>query len=291
VNRGKWAKHLETLWHAEIFEVFLKTKGALFTLLKQEGLAKECAEWSYELIRKTEAVLPTEAGAPLPLKQLVWLNVATEALEKSETETKSLFDISAEVWMDWLNNNYTNENLPLIIPASQFLESYHLKQENWCSCISVNERILLTYKEKGVWPKYIQAAKVLAFSHFKLGENEIGLNYENEILTLPPFDKFIPGYKEQLVLEIVSSRITHNLIEEAQGLLTGLEASNQNESIKLAIANVQTDIYLKKDQYREAIPLLEMMHATYERQGHKEAVEAIKKQLHNVHEKLKATGS
>jgi len=234
--------------------------------------------------------LPADSSMTLPLKQLAWLNLATEALEKGDAEPNSLFDIAAEAWKAWLESDDANENLPLIIPISQFLESYYLKQEKWSACISVNERVISMYQEKEVWPKYIQAAKVLAFCHFKLDKKSEGLTYENEILSLPPFDKFMPGYKEQLTLEIISSRISHGLIAKAQELLNSLESVTENDQMKLAITNLQADIFLKQERYQEAIPLLEKMRSTYSEQGHNEAAEAIEKQIQSVREMLVETG-
>jgi len=287
LNRGKWAKHLETVWFALELDVFIRTKGALFALLKQEGLASECADWSYDIISRSIVVLPNDTKSPL--EKLAWLNLATDALEKSESEDTPLLDSGVKEWQEWLESNTTNEEVPLRISAVQFLDSYYMKNSNWESCRRVNKYANQFFREKGIWSKFIQSSQTLAHCSHKLGESDQALSYEHEMLELPPFEAQMSGYKDQLKLEIIMTRIMYDLLTEAQCLLDSMDVDEG--PMKPAITNLQSDIFFKQERYQDALPLLEQLHSIYSAQGQNDAVEAVQKQINITESKLKASSS
>jgi len=288
MNRGVWARHLETVWFAQELDVFLPAKTALFSLMKQENLANECADWAENVIGRSEWLTPNsllsgEDRQGATLKVMSWLNLVTEGLNKPNETIE--YEENANVWLLWLEEEQS-DNIPLLFTVIHYLESFYSKTSSWHACRRVNQRAISLFQLKESWSNFIQSSKSLANCYYQLGEYEQALNSEDQMLTLPPFDRNMSSLKDQLILETVARRIHYQQLEKAQTLLNGIEYNEGNDPLDLAVKNLQSEIFIKEKKFEDAVPILQHLKTAYEVQGHTEAVNAVLEKIRASEEML-----
>lgn len=282
LNRGTWARHLEELWRSRALDVFMPAKGGVFALMKQEGLSAECAAWCHELITSEPACLPAvdyKAGKMPEFPQLVWLNLAGEALQKQVDSYHPVLAESATAWGEWLEKNRQFENPAVFVPVIQFVESFRFKTFDWAGCLEVGKIAYEFYQKKEIWPKFMESARMLMHCCYQMNDFEQAEEFQEDLLVKPSFEKLMPGQKEQLLLEIASIRLGQDQVDGAQAAIDQLKQSQHHMQLEIAIKNIQAEIYVKQNKSEEALVLFEQIKQVLSEQGQQEALKQIEKRL------------
>ena len=251
-NRGIWARHLEQLWFSDTYSDFIGTLSHLENLLNQNKLGPELLAWSKALLEQSGEMQQVDESK---LEYTVaWLKLASNTI-LFENSTNATLQHAEVMWMQWLNS-LNSEQVPeksaLLFHVLQFLELYYRSNQDWSGLKKMAEVSSREYRNHQVWPRLVPHLGLLAECCFKLGDDEHGLLYENELLNDIPFDDFPPGFKSQLLIKVIHNRISRTDIPGAQELLDLLKDSPESENMDMLLDTLQADIFYSDEKKEDA---------------------------------------
>ncbi|MEJ2419981.1 MAG: hypothetical protein P8Y45_24310 [Exilibacterium sp.] len=191
---------------------------------------------------------------------VAWLRLASSALSTPEAGQQPLFSQAADLWRNWLEQQIpgsADQPDPCLHNCCKYLQQYYRIQQDWAALRRVCTTALNEYTAFEIWPAVVQELFSLAESSFKLNENDTGIGYEQQILEQLPFDQLPQGYKSQLMIRLISNRISRTATVLAQELLDQLRAEPEAEKLASLTDMLQADIYFQSERVEAAAELYE----------------------------------
>ncbi len=258
LNRRTWAQQLEQLWSNGEHRAFLETLNHLSAFLQQNQLAPELSAWCLELLLRSPALDAIQDNQVAYM--VAWLRLASSALSTPEAGQQPLFSQAADLWRNWLEQQIpgsAEQPNPCLHNCCKYLQQYYRIQQDWAALRRVCTTALNEYTAFEIWPAVVQELFSLAESSFKLNENDTGIGYEQQILDQLPFDQLPQGYKSQLMIRLISNRISRTATVLAQELLDQLRAEPEAEKLASLTDMLQADIYFQSERVEAAAELYE----------------------------------
>ena len=246
-NRRHWVKHFERLWFAHDYRGFMGVKQVFDQLLTQAKIGEESQLWACDLLNRTpvpgiEADISIEA-------QLSWLALATVGVNQPKAKAYDCFEQGAQQWQQWfdgLGDDIDENQLPLFQQVAGYLECYYQSLECWQQCLETSERARQVYSHYQAWQRVIQALKSQAFYHHQLGQSQLALAAENQIIDDIDYEKAPQGFKSQQMMDVLFARMGRKDNENAQQLLDLMLEQEDAAQLKQMLDNVQGELDKQK---------------------------------------------
>ncbi|MDO6526358.1 hypothetical protein Q4519_11755 [Motilimonas sp. 1_MG-2023] len=259
-NRRAWIEHFERLWESQDYKGFISVKNVFDQILTQAKIGGESAVWSLDLSNRTEFDLDDPQNSVVA--RLAWLTLATTGLTSQALDAVGLEQGFSNVCnkvvqvQAWVNKNSFDdqESAALFSKACFFLEAFYLKTKNWKQLIVLGESVCPVFLEKEVWLSAIKLLKSMSVSYIKLNQPEDAIACEEKLIHEVSYDGSPPGYKSQVLFEIVLSRIARKDYQSAQKTLDLMKRSEGAKNIAELIQGVQSEIFYETGEYKLALP-------------------------------------
>lgn len=258
-NRSLWAKHLERLWFAESFTDFVKLLDTITLLLRQHQIERELAEWCADLLKRSGVTARVDVEKAD--KMITELKLLAHAVNSADScEQGNIGDAIAlwQQWMDQLSTEDTKNHAGLFYHGIQFLDKAYRQSKNWQALQALSSLACRHYSKQGIWPRVVPHLLTKAQCAFELGDEKAGLEREDELVALlegADSESFPPAYAIQLIINIISARITRRHTDRARDLLELVKSKADIEPFKPLLDTLQADLHYHTGQFEQALPL------------------------------------
>lgn len=254
LNRRHWVKHFERLWFNNEFQCFFKVKNIFDQLLAQAKLNAESNDWALNLLNRTdEIVVDSKDDYPM---LFAWLELVVSAIQSKESLSSDKLSDGLNYVENWLKDKIQDkkELESVHVQACKVLEIYFKLNQEWHKCIHYSELRYQFFNKNQAWRNVIDSLKSLAFYSVKIENMQQALLYENTILSDIPFEGAPQGYREQLAIDILFSRLARKDQVNAQLIISELRDSVQSQQFSEILDGAQCDIHYMNKNYQAALP-------------------------------------